>query len=50
MVSVRVKDSGESSLTVSESTGVGSWVVDLRMWVRGGSRVGKREGMLSSGG
>ena len=44
-----VKDSGERSLMVRDSSGVGSCVVDFRMFASGGSKVGKRGGMLSSG-
>lgn len=48
MVSVRVNVSGERSLMVSVRRGVGSWVVDLRIVVRGGRREGRRGGILSS--
>jgi hypothetical protein len=37
-------------LIVNDNNGVGSCVVDFRISVRGGNRVGRREGMLSSTG
>lgn len=45
---VRVNESGERSLMVRERSGVGSCVVVLRIWVRGGSSVGRSGGILSS--
>lgn len=47
-VSRRVNVKGERSLMVSDRRGDGSWVVDLRIWVSGPSRVGSNGGILSS--
>lgn len=48
MVRVRLKERGARSLTVSESRGVGSWVVERRISVNGGRIVGMSGGVLSS--
>lgn len=50
MARTRVKLRGARSLTVRESSGLGSWVVIVRrISVSGGRRVGMSGGVLSSG-